>query len=118
MQRQLDWRWLGRFDRLFFHRFLSHHPLSLPCKLVGPQGPIQRAVRFVERGTGTRLGSLAPTRTAPDRIQPVELRLDLPPLLFPRPGRSEFQIAVNGAFLGAALLEATPFSTVARQEAA
>ena len=44
--------------------------------------------------------------TAPDRLEAAEVLFDLPPLVFPRPGRYEFQVAADGAFLGAIFMDA------------
>ncbi len=40
------------------------------------------------------------------------------PLVFPRPGRYEFQVVADAAFLGVTFLDAVPFPAPIPQEAA
>jgi hypothetical protein len=97
---------LGLCDRVWAPEFPVQLPLSLYCRLVGAQGAIQIEVRFVERDTDTLHAAFARTFTAPDRLEAAEVLFDLPPLVFPRPGRYEFQVAADGAFLGATFMDA------------
>lgn len=97
---------IGIFDRVHVKEFPSKRPVSLYAKLTEAEGQYEFQARYVYSNTGEKLAEAKGKFTAKEKLATVELNLQFPPLPIPGEGRYDFQIWVNGAFLGQTFIDA------------
>ena len=97
---------IGIFDRVHVKEFPAKRPVSLYAKLTEAEGTYDFQARYVYSNTGEKLAEAKGQFTAKEKLATVELNLQFPPLPIPGAGRYDFQIWVNGAFLGQTFIDA------------
>ncbi|MEN8614043.1 hypothetical protein ABFB09_01990 [Dehalogenimonas sp. THU2] len=97
---------IGIFDRVHVKEFPSKRPVSMYAKLTEAEGKYDFQVRYVYSNTGEKLAEAKGNFTSQDKLATVELNLQFPPLPLPGEGRYDFQIWVNGQFLGQTFIDA------------
>jgi hypothetical protein len=98
---------IGIFDRVNVKSFPAKRPVSVYAKLTEAEGQYHFQVRYVYSNTGESLAEAKGEFTAKDRFGTVELNLQFPPLPLPGEGRYDFQVWVNGLFLGQTFIDAS-----------
>ncbi|MGI2336351.1 MAG: DUF6941 family protein [Dehalogenimonas sp.] len=97
---------IGIFDRVHVKEFPAKRPVSLYAKLTEAEGEYEFQARYVYSNTGEKLAEAKGKFTAKEKLATVELNLQFPPLPITGEGRYDFQIWVNGAFLGQTFIDA------------
>ena len=97
---------IGIFDRVQVKQFPAKRPVSLYAKLTEAEGQYQFQTKYVYSNTGEMLAEAKGEFTAKEKLGTVELQLQFPPLPIPGEGRYDFQIWVNGSFLGQTFIDA------------
>ena len=97
---------IGIFDRVHVSKFPSKRPVSLYAKLTEAEGEYEFQARYVYSNTGEKLAEAKGKFKAKNKLATVELNLQFPPLPIPGEGRYDFQLWVNGAFLGQTFMDA------------
>lgn len=97
---------IGIFDKIHVKQFPAKRPVSLYAKLTEAEGSYQFQAKYVYSNTGETLAEAKGEFTAKDKLGTVELQLQYPPLPIPGEGRYDFQIWVNGQFLGQTFIDA------------
>jgi hypothetical protein len=97
---------IGIFDRVHVNKFPAKRPVSLYAKLTEAEGEYEFQARYVYAGTGEKLAEAKGKFNSKDKLGTVELNLQFPPLPITAAGRYDFQIWVNGAFLGQTFIDA------------
>ena len=97
---------IGIFDRVHVKSFPGKRPVSLYAKLTEAEGRYQFQAKYVYSNTGETLAEAKGEFTAKEKLGTVELQLQFPPLPLPGEGRYDFQIWVNGLFLGQTFMDA------------
>jgi len=98
---------IGIFDRVHVKAFPGKRPVSLYAKLTEAEGQYQFQVKYVYSSTGATLAEAKGEFAAKEKLGTVELQLQFPPLPLPGPGRYDFQVWVNGQFLGQTFMDAS-----------
>jgi hypothetical protein len=80
--------------------------MSLYIKLTDAEGYYKLEVRYVQVSSGNILAQADGELRSSNRLASVDLYIQFPPLPIPEPGRYEFQIWANSAFLGATFIDA------------
>jgi hypothetical protein len=101
---------IGIFDKVHVKQFPAQRPVSLYAKLTEAEGAYQFQARYVYSNTGEPLAEAKGEFTAKEKLGTVELNLQYPPLPIPGEGRYDFQIWVNGQFLGQTFIDAEVLS--------
>ena len=99
---------IGIFNAVNVQQFPSQRPFCLYFKVTDAEGFYQIEVRYVRVDTGEILANAEGEMMAPNRLDDSDLYLQFPPLPIPEPGRYEFQIWANSAFLGSTSIRAIP----------
>jgi hypothetical protein len=97
---------IGIFDKVHVSKFPSKRPVSLYAKLTEAEGEYEFQARYVYSNTGEKLAEAKGKFNSKSKLGTVELNLQFPPLPIPGEGRYDFQLWVNGAFLGQAFIDA------------
>ncbi len=97
---------IGIFDRVNVKAFPAKRTVSLYAKLTEAEGTYEFVARYVYSNTGETLAEAKGEFTAREKLGTVELQLQYPPLPIPGEGRYDFQIWVNGQFLGQTFIDA------------
>lgn len=97
---------IGIFDRLWTDQFPTTRSLSIYWKVTDAEGHYKIVARFVQVNGNRVLGEAEGDALLTDRLSSFDFMLLFPLLLFPDPGRYEFQILMNDALLGSAFLDA------------
>jgi hypothetical protein len=101
---------IGIFDKVHVRSFPAKRPVSLYAKLTEAEGHYQFVAKYVYSNTGEMLAEAKGEFTAREKLGTVELQLQYPPLPLPGEGRYDFQIWVNGSFLGQTFMDAAILS--------
>ena len=101
---------IGIFDKVHVKSFPASRPVSLYAKLTEAEGQYHFQARYVYSSTGETLAEAKGEFTAKEKLATVELNLQYPPLPIPGEGRYDFQIWVNGQFLGQTFIDAVALS--------
>lgn len=96
---------VGIFDRMWVTRFPTTRPLFLYWKITDGEGKYQVQVRIVHAGKNRKVGQAAGEIYVQERLRAYDYLMDFPPVPFEEPGRYEFQIFMNDAYLGRAVLD-------------
>ena len=97
---------IGIFDRVHVKQFPAKRPVSVYIKLTEAEGQYDFLVKYVYSNTGEKLAEAKGHFTSKDKLATVELNLQFPPIPMPGEGRYDFQVWVNGAFLGQTFMDA------------
>ncbi|APV45373.1 hypothetical protein Dform_02064 [Dehalogenimonas formicexedens] len=97
---------IGIFDKVHVKQFPAQRPVSLYAKLTEAEGNYQFQAKYVYSNTGETLAEAKGEFTAKDKLGTVELNLQYPPLPITAEGRYDFQLWVNGQFLGQTFIDA------------
>jgi hypothetical protein len=97
---------IGIFDKVHVKQFPAQRPVSLYAKLTEAEGNYQFQAKYVYSNTGEALAEAKGEFTAKEKLGTIELNLQYPPLPLPGEGRYDFQIWVNGQFLGQTFIDA------------
>ena len=97
---------IGLFDRLSASSFPTKRAVSLYLKIADAEGHYELEVRFVHLNTGNMAAKAEGKLDQSDRLASAELLITFPPLEFSEPGRYEFQVWANSAFLGSTTIDA------------
>lgn len=98
---------IGIFDRIHARKFpAAHGLLNLFIRLTDAEGNYDLQVKFIRLSTGDVLATGQGPLTVRDRLAGVSLILAFQGVPLPEPGRYEFQIWANSAYLGSASLDA------------
>ena len=98
---------IGIFDKIHVKQFPANRPVSLYAKLTEAEGNYQFQAKYVYSNTGAVLAEAKGEFNAKEKLGTVELSIQYPPLPIPGEGRYDFQIWVNGQFLGQTFIDAT-----------
>ena len=92
---------IGIFDRLTASNFPIRIAMSLYLKFTDAEGDYRFQIEFAHTESGETAPPMESDRVhIPDRIQSYDFLVPIPAVEFPRPGRYEFRIKCNQAFLG------------------
>lgn len=97
---------IGIFDKVNVKSFPVKRPVSLYAKLTEAEGQYQFQAKYVYSNTGEMLAEAKGEFNSREKLGTVELNLQFPPLPIPGEGRYDFQIWVNGQFLGQTFMDA------------
>jgi len=97
---------IGIFDRVLVGRFPTARPLFVYWKITDAQGHYRIAVRIVHANRNREIGRAEGEVDVIDRLLASDFLLQLPPIPFEEAGRYEFQIWMNDAYLGTAVVDA------------
>jgi len=97
---------IGIFDKIHVKQFPAQRPVSLYAKLTEAEGNYQFQAKYVFSNTGETLAEAKGEFAAKEKLGTIELNLQYPPLPIPGEGRYDFQIWVNGQFLGQTFIDA------------
>ena len=101
---------IGIFDRLNVGTFPTNQSVSLYFKITDAKGRYDFHVRYVQAETDELLAEAKGRLVASNRLDSLDVYLNLPQLRFPAEGRYEFQIWANSKFLGSTFIDAVPRS--------
>ena len=99
---------IGIFDKIITPTFPTHRALTIYCKLTDAEGKYHFEFEFAHVESGRTIRDPIATRepiTIPDRSQSYDFLVPTAIIEIPEPGRYEFRIRCNKAFLGAITLD-------------
>ena len=97
---------IGIFDQINALEFPTQRFVTLYFRISDAQGRYQMNVKFVSLRDGKVLSETTQEIFLEDRLMQNELVWVIPPLEVPTPGKYEFQLWANSAFVGSALITA------------
>ena len=98
---------IGIFDKIWSPAEPIFQRVALFARLTDMEGEYRFSIRVVHvLGDSENMVAQGQVFVSPpqDRLQPVDIALNLPPTTFPQFGRYEFQLFANEIFLGRATL--------------
>lgn len=97
---------IGIFDRLWVGWFPTARPMFLYWKITDAEGLYRIVIRVVHANKNREVGRAQAEVQVLDRLLAQDFLLQLPPVPFEEAGRYEFQILMNDAYLGSAVVDA------------
>jgi hypothetical protein len=98
---------IGIFDNIHAPKAPFFQQVGFYARVTDAKGQYKFTVRIVYLGDEEKvIGGLETTGVARDRLEPLNLALNLPPVQFPEFGRYEFQLFANDVYIGRAVINA------------
>lgn len=97
---------IGIFDKVFVLQFPAARPMTVYLKLTDAEGRYEIAVRYVHLESGTAYVEARGEMLVDNRLASMDAHFDFGTLPLPQRGRYEFQVLVNGVYVGSTFIDA------------